>query len=285
MDRKLKQAGLVIKKSGDINKEKLMDSLAAVMTVLPNDKRDDLEIIEGNSSFVIELSHYTSIIFKEEIENVLGLHVVPLVDAREGLIEITEDENTGELLGEESEEDLDEEDAEEKSGNEPRSPSKPVVPASFQELVQRHEAASKKGDEISVPPLFSYIVPEDKESPIYEEKRKLRLAEMEGICKQGASKLCRASSVWKGVKEKEDIDKKWAEEKLRLLRAERGALRDGNPSEAKKLNYRVKMHEKCPPAQEKPDKKRELERSGNSPTNSKIPKTTTSSKEEKVLEC
>ena len=58
--------------------------------------------------------------------------------------------------------------------------------------------------------------------------------------------------MWKGNKEKEDLDRKWAEEKLRLLRAERSALKDGIPVEAMKSNYKMKLHEKSRPV---PDSK------------------------------
>ena len=115
------------------------------------------------------------------------------------------------------------------------------------------------------------MVPEDKDNDSYEEKKKIRLIEMENLCDKGPSNFCRAPSVWKGNKEKEDKDRKWAEEKLKLLRAERTALKEGKPSEAKKMNFKLKMHEKTRPA---PEKKRELERTGNSPNQSKIPKTT-----------
>ena len=87
--------------------------------------------------------------------------------------------------------------------------------------------------------------------------------------------MCRAASVWKGNKEKEEQDRKWAEEKLRLLRSERNALKEGSPSEAKKFNFKMKMHDKTRPV---PDSKRkELEKSGSSPTQHKILKTASSS--------
>ena len=122
----------------------------------------------------------------------------------------------------------------------------------FKDLVTRHEEAST-GEDICVPALFSYSVPEDIKAEEYEDKRKQRLTELESICKSGPSNLCRASSVWKGSKEKEDLDRKWAEEKLRLLRAERSALKDSLPIEAKKSNYKMKLHEKNRPV---PDSKR-----------------------------
>ena len=52
----------------------------------------------------------------------------------------------------------------------------------FQDLVKKHEAASS-GEDFCVPSLFLYSVPEDKNSEDYEEKRKQRLNEIEGICK------------------------------------------------------------------------------------------------------
>ena len=126
MDRKLKQAGLVVKKRGDIDKGKLLDSLAAVMTVIPEENQNDLEIVEGSDSFVIELSHSTAIILREEIENVLGLHVVPLVDARDGLTEIEENsERMTEPAEDISEEESEKEKPSEKTAKE-REPSKPV---------------------------------------------------------------------------------------------------------------------------------------------------------------
>ena len=144
----------------------------------------------------------------------------------------------------------------------------------FQSLIKKHEAASS-GEDITVPSLFSYSVPEDKNSQEYEERKKQRLAELEGVCKSGPSDLCRASSVWKGIKVREELDRKWPEEKLRLLRAEKNALKEGSPSEAKKFNYKMKLHEKIRPV---PDTKRkELEKSGSSPTQHKILKTTLSS--------
>ena len=122
-----------------------------------------------------------------------------------------------------------------------------------------------------VPALFSYSVPEDKHAEEYEDKRKQRLTELESICKSGPANLCRASSVWKGSKEKEDLDRKWAEEKLRLLRAERSALKDNLPIEAKKSNYKMKLHEKNRPV---PDSKRkEIEKTGSSPNQQKFLKT------------
>ena len=100
-----------------------------------------------------------------------------------------------------------------------------------------------------------------------------RLGELENICKSGPSNLCRASSVWKGSKEKEEQDRKWAEEKLKLLRAERNALKDGSPGKAKKFNYRMKLHEKNRPVPDRDSKRKDLEKSGSSPNNSKILKT------------
>ena len=143
----------------------------------------------------------------------------------------------------------------------------------FQSLIKKHKAASV-GEEVCVPSLYQYPVPEDKNSEEYEDRKKQRLADLEGICKSGPSNLCRASSVWKGNKEKEEVDRKWAEEKLRLLRAERNALKEGSPSEAKKFNFKMKMHEKQRPV---PDAKRkELEKSGSSPNQHKIMKTLSS---------
>ena len=119
------------------------------------------------------------------------------------------------------------------------------------------------------------MVPEDKEEEGYEEKRKQRLAEMEGLCKQGPSNFCRAASVWKGNRENEEKDRKWAEEKSRLLRAEKNHLKDGNPTEAKKTNYRLKMHEKIRPV---PENKRAVDKSGNSPNQPKFIKLANNSK-------
>ena len=94
------------------------------------------------------------------------------------------------------------------------------------------------------------------------------------ICKQGPSNFCRAVSVWKGNKDKEDQDRKWAEEKLRLLRAERNALKEGFPSNARKHNYNLKLHEKARPV---PDAKRkELEKTESSPHHPKFLKITSS---------
>ena len=66
--------------------------------------------------------------------------------------------------------------------------------------------------------------------------------------------------MWKGNKDKEDQDRKWTEEKLRLLRAERSSLKDGAPSEAKRHNYNQKLHEKTRPVPE--TKRKELEKTG-----------------------
>ena len=141
--------------------------------------------------------------------------------------------------------------------------------------MKKHEAAASDED-ICVPSLFSYTVPEDKNSADYEEKRKQRLNEIEGICKSGPSNLCRSSTVWKGNKEKEEQDRKWAEEKLRLLRAERNTLRDGYPTEAKKWNYKMKVHEKDRLV---PDTKRkDVDKTGSSPNNKFIKTTTHDSK-------
>ena len=143
----------------------------------------------------------------------------------------------------------------------------------FKDLLRKHETAST--GEVSVPSLFSYPVPEDKNSEEYEDKKKKRLSELEGICKQGPSNLCRATSVWKGNKEKEEEDRKWAEDKLKILRAERTALKEGSPTEAKRCNYKLKLHEKNRPV---PDSKRkELEKSGSSPNQTKFIKTNTTS--------
>ena len=154
--------------------------------------------------------------------------------------------------------------------NEQKEVEKAQTTEKFNDLIRKHEAASRS-DDICVPALFTYSVPEDKNANDYEEKRKTRLAELENTCNSGPSNLCRAPSVWKGSKEKEEHDRKWAEDKLKLLRAERNSLKEGNPGEAKKLNYRMKLHEKCRPV---PDSKRkELEKTGSSPNNSKILKT------------
>ena len=61
----------------------------------------------------------------------------------------------------------------------------------FQNLIKRHEAAAAAG-EVPVPSLYVYPVPEDKNSENYEEGKRKRLEELEGICKQGPSNFCRA---------------------------------------------------------------------------------------------
>ena len=79
--------------------------------------------------------------------------------------------------------------------------------------------------------------------------------------------------MWQGKKAKEEQDRKWAEDKLKLLRAERNALKEGSPSEAKKFNYQLKLHEKVRPI---PDTKRkDVDKSGSSP-NTKVLKTNSS---------
>ena len=72
-----------------------MESLAAVLTIVPEEEREDSEIIETTNSFVVEVSHITSVILREELENLLGLHVIPLVDAREGLEEVEDRKQHG----------------------------------------------------------------------------------------------------------------------------------------------------------------------------------------------
>ena len=191
--------------------------------------------------------------------------MVPLLDAREGLKEIgAEDVVDDAILDIEVQPDgLIEKELEKAKNNE-----------KFQSLIKKHEAASG-GKDICIPPLYVYTVPEDKNAEDYEDSKKRRLAELEGICKSGPSNLCRASSVWKGNKEKEDQDRKWAEDKLKLLRSERNALKDGSPVEAKKYNFKMKLHDKTRPV---PDSKRkELEKSGSSPNQHKILKTSNSS--------
>ena len=76
-------------------------------------------------------------------------------------------------------------------------------------------------------------------------------------------------------------DRKWAEEKLKLLRAEKTSLKEGSPSEAKKHNYNQKMHEKTRPV---PDTKRkELEKTGSSPNNPKFIKINSSTSADSKL--
>ena len=161
----------------------------------------------------------------------MGLTVLPLLDAREGLREARFEDELEDSPDSDNNHEVVNKEVEKVKTNE-----------KFQDLVQNYESAST--GEVSVPSLFSYAVPEDKNAEEYEDKKKQRLTELKGICKSGPSNLCRATSVWKGNKDKEDMDRKGAEEKLKLLRSERSALKEGCPSEAKRCNYKLKLHEK-----------------------------------------
>ena len=257
------EAGIVVKKKASLDKEKLLESIAAVMSNLPEQEKESPEIVEMKGHFAIEFSHDCAVIVRRELEELLGLSVLPLLDAREGLKTISLDDPTMDTVTAPSEETTDKEISE-------------VPPTDkFQDLIRKHEAASS-GEEICVPALYVYSGPEDKNLEEYEESKKQRFTELENVCKSGPSNLCRAASVWKGVKEKEDLDRKWAEEKLKLLRSERNALKEGQPTAAKKWNYKMKLHEISRPL---PDSKRkDTEKTGSSPNNKFLKTTSVTSK-------
>ena len=139
---------------------------------------------------------------RRDLEELLSLSVLPLVDARDELKEISYNSEGNISLSEETDT--------QSSSKSVKEVEKVKSTDKFQDLVKKHEAASA-GEDICVPSLFSYSVPEDKNSDDYEEKRKQRLSDIEGVCKSGPSNLCRSSTVWKGNKEKEELDRKWAE--------------------------------------------------------------------------
>ena len=188
------------------------------MTLLLENERETLEVVEADNYFTIRLGHKASVTVRQKIENILGLQVTTLIDAREG-------------LEFEEEEDVEEEEVFSKEEKSETEEAKGPV-SSFQELIRMHEEAAQQEGDMSLPPIFSYIVPENVENEDFEEKKKLRLSEMENVCKQGPAKLCRSMSVWKGNKDMEERDRKWAEEKLAILRTEREALKEGKPTEA-----------------------------------------------------
>ena len=58
------------------------------MSVIPEDKREKPEIAEGKNTFVIDVSHDGLLLLWDELESLLGLHLVPLIDTRHGLEEV-----------------------------------------------------------------------------------------------------------------------------------------------------------------------------------------------------
>ena len=83
------QAGVVVKKKNQLDKDKLLESIAAIMSSLPAEARESPEIVERKSSFIVELCHKSAVIVRRDLEELLGLTVLPLFDAREGLKEVT----------------------------------------------------------------------------------------------------------------------------------------------------------------------------------------------------
>ena len=79
------QAGIVLKKKAYLDKEKLLESIAAVMSSLPEQERESPEICEMKNHFTVEFSHQCAVVVRRELEDLLGLSVLPLLDAREGL--------------------------------------------------------------------------------------------------------------------------------------------------------------------------------------------------------
>ena len=47
----------MINKRGDIDKAKLLDSIAVVMTLIPENERENPDIHETDSCFTIQMSH------------------------------------------------------------------------------------------------------------------------------------------------------------------------------------------------------------------------------------
>ena len=84
------QAGVVVKKKANLDKDKLLESIAAVMTSLSAEDRENPQIIERRNSFVVELGHKCAVAVRKDLEDLLGLTVLPLFDAREGLKEVTD---------------------------------------------------------------------------------------------------------------------------------------------------------------------------------------------------
>ena len=282
MENKLKQAGLVIKKRAGINLEALTDSLAVIMTNFPDDEREEPEIKDDGNYLSIEVSHEMSIALGEELDRLLGLKATPLVDAREGLIEVQDEteyetdeepDQTEEENDEEPEKMGDKANKAETRMTEPETTKGTDVGAttpktSFQERIKKLELAAQT--EGIVPYLYKYQVPEEKSDQDYERLKARRLEELEISCRKGPINYCRTVGVWKGNKLMEENDRRWAEDKLRILRSEKEALKKDNPKEARKQNYQLKMHEKIRPVPER-TQKRTLGKSGNSP-DSKLPK-------------
>ena len=115
----------------------------------------------------IALSKNCSVLVMKDLEDLLGLTVVPLLDAREGLKEISVEEIVEDLT-------IDPENQE--AGLMERELEKAKNNEKFQNLIKKHEAATS-GEEVSVPPLYVYSVPEDKNSDNYEDSKKQRLSE------------------------------------------------------------------------------------------------------------
>ena len=78
------QAGVVVKRKAGLDKDKLLESIAAVMSSLPKELRESPQILERKNSYVVELEHKCAVLVRRDLEELLGLSVLPLVDAREG---------------------------------------------------------------------------------------------------------------------------------------------------------------------------------------------------------
>ena len=92
----LMQAGVVVKRKAGLDKDKLLESIAAVMSSLPQELRESPQILERKNSFVVELEHKCAVLVRRDLEELLGLAVLPLVDAREGLKHVTDEDETEE---------------------------------------------------------------------------------------------------------------------------------------------------------------------------------------------
>ena len=104
IERRLKHAGLVIKKKNDFDLEKLKQYLTAALTNIPQNERNGPGKIEDHVKlFTIRLNHDMSTRVREQLVDIYDLSVHPLVDALNGRVEVLD----GEDDDEEEEEELD----------------------------------------------------------------------------------------------------------------------------------------------------------------------------------
>ena len=196
IERKLKHAGLVIKKKMGLDLGKVEQYLTAALANIPEDERNGPgEIEEHDRSFTIRLGHEMSNKVREQLVDIYDLSVNPLVDALSGQVQILVDDEEENNDEEEVEEEMEDE-AEQETENEKSKKGNNVTVievghgAGFESLVMAAnvEASKKdKGEDELCLSLFPYKVPVDKSDETYQDMLQERRKELDGLCRSGSS--------------------------------------------------------------------------------------------------